>query len=936
AEYRMDEASWNGTAGEVVDSSGSGNHAQAFNSASTAGTTPAIATNPGTCRYGVFDNGGTITQGYVQTPLPDLTTDFTFAAWIRTTNNAATGQRILIDDQNNTGGYGLSLGDGAAGILRFYSRGITPVILDSTYTIANNTWYFVAAVADITNKKRTLYVFDTAGALLNSTTEAAWTGGAWGTDAGPVSIGGEVNGPPQTESPATFHFRGNLDEVRVYQKVLSQTALAAIAAQTHACPIVTADHFAISHSGTGVTCQAEPITITAHDALHNIFTAQAASIMLSTSTGKGDWSLIAGGGTLTPGAVNSGSAVYAFAAGDNGQVTLGLKHTAAGSVSLGVTDGTATLTTGTGAGEADPPVVYSDAGFSVTDNAGNPVNIGNQVAGQTSGTLYLQAVKTAPNGACTGVFNTTVNIEMAAQCNNPVACAGKQVTVNATALNVGITNATVVPPSGVAGVNVPLAFGANSIAPFTLNYPDVGRIKLYARYNMPLRDGTPSGNYMVGNSNPFVVKPGGFALSGIKRTSDSFANPAAVNAAGAKFVKAGEQFTATVTATTIDGVTATPNFGQETNPEPAESVKLTPTLAAGLGLTNNPAINGTFGAFANGIATGAAFTWNEVGIITLTPSVLSANYLGAGDATGAVSGTVGRFYAAMFGLTAGSITNRADVACPTCTWTYMGEQMNAAFTLTAKAADGATTLQNYNYSATSANNFAKLDPTAAGNPLLFGAVNSTATPTYLTARLDTSLPATGNFVNGNGTANVVAPLAITRSASADGPYALLDIGIAPQDSDGALMAAYNLDTDAVAGNDHTTVARSEVRYGRMKVSNAHGSELLTLPIGVTVQYWDGTNYVTSATDSLTTFASTNVVFANWQKNLTAGSTTASPASVVFANGVGSFNLSAPGAGKNGSVDLTTNAPSYLPSNTARATFGVYKGNNNFIYLRESY
>jgi MSHA biogenesis protein MshQ len=234
AEYRMDEAIWNGTAGEVADTSGT-YPGQAFNSANTTDGSRAIAGDPGTCRYGLFDNGTSITQGYVALPgsFPNLTTDFSITAWIRTTNNAVAGQRILIDDQNNTGGYGLSLSDGTAGILRFYSRGITPVILDSTYTIANNTWYFVAAVADITNRQRTIYVFNAAGALLNSTSDAAAFTGTWGTDAGPVSIGGETN--TSAEPPATFHFKGNLDEVRVYQKVLSQSAVAALATQTHAC-----------------------------------------------------------------------------------------------------------------------------------------------------------------------------------------------------------------------------------------------------------------------------------------------------------------------------------------------------------------------------------------------------------------------------------------------------------------------------------------------------------------------------------------------------------------------------------------------------------------------------------------------------------------------------------------------------------------------------
>ena len=139
--------------------------------------------------------------------------------------------------------------------------------------------------------------------------------------------------------------------------------------------------------------------------------------------------------------------------------------------------------------------------------------------------------------------------------------------------------------------------------------------------------------------------------------------------------------------------------------------------------------------------------------------------------------------------------------------------------------------------------------------------------------------------------------------------------------------------------------------GRMMLSSAHGSELLRLPIAATIQYWNGTSYVTSATDSTTTLNVTTVSSGNWT-NLTPGNwqrltptstwTTGStsvltpPASVGFSYGTGSFILVAPGAGNTGSVDMTTNAPGYLPSNTARATFGVYKAGNEFIYLRENY
>lgn len=196
-----------------------------------------------------------------------------------------------------------------------------------------------------------------------------------------------------------------------------------------------------------------------------------------------------------------------------------------------------------------------------------------------------------------------------------------------------------------------------------------------------------------------------------------------------------------------------------------------------------------------------------------------------------------------------------------------------------------------------------------------------------------------------------APLTVTRGTT--NWYPTLSVGIAPVDGDGVLASPYNLDAATVAGNDHVSIASTDVRYGQMKLSNAHGSELLQLPIAVTAQYWNGLNYVTNIADSITTLNATTVTSANWT-NLTpsnwqkltpsstwaAGATSVVPAtaSVVFINGTASFKLAAP-SGKTGSVDIATNAPAYLPSNSgypARATFGVYKGANEFIYLRENY
>lgn len=150
------------------------------------------------------------TQWIELSGFPNLNTNFAISAWINTANRGTAGQRILCDDVNNSGGYGFSLGDGGTGILRFYSRGSTNVILDSpgNAIAANNTWYHVVAVADVSNNIRRLFV--------NGVQVSTVASVGWGTDAGNASIGGET-----AAGETTNRFNGRLDEVRVSNSALS-------------------------------------------------------------------------------------------------------------------------------------------------------------------------------------------------------------------------------------------------------------------------------------------------------------------------------------------------------------------------------------------------------------------------------------------------------------------------------------------------------------------------------------------------------------------------------------------------------------------------------------------------------------------------------------------------------------------------------------------
>jgi MSHA biogenesis protein MshQ len=188
----------------------------------------------------------------------------------------------------------------------------------------------------------------------------------------------------------------------------------------------------------------------------------------------------------------------------------------------------------------------------------------------------------------------------------------------------------------------------------------------------------------------------------------------------------------------------------------------------------------------------------------------------------------------------------------------------------------------------------------------------------------------------------------------------------------------NMDVDGVGGNDHVQIgANTVLRFGRLRMENAVGSEALTLAVPIQTQYWNGAGFATNTLDGCTTLARSDVALDfNPPSNLTACKTAVNAASIPFTAGVGSLTLSAPGSGNNGSVLLTANlgtaAGSYCNPGTyvaatnsgrsyllgrwndasdpdanantmyddkpsARAAFGLYGSQpSNFIYLRENY
>jgi MSHA biogenesis protein MshQ len=430
------------------------------------------------------------------------------------------------------------------------------------------------------------------------------------------------------------------------------------------------------------------------------------------------------------------------------------------------------------------------------------------------------------------------------------------------------------------------------------------------------------------------------------------------------FVAAGAPFEMTVTAVDAEG-TATPNYGREAIPE---SVRLATQLVAPAG-GSSPAIGWAagFGEFTNGTATGNDFAWSEVGIVRAVPGVGDEDYLLAGDVIGPLSEPIGRFVPSHFVVDLNP-PPLFTAACSAGGFTYHGQPFGyttaPVITATAVAADGATTT-NY-----TTDQFFKLSPTTLNgrtysNP---GATLDTSGLPDTTVDPAIARPSPGvvtlTFSAGSG-------LAFAKGAPQAPFDAEIQLAINVEDSDGVVAVGAgplgNPVTFGTAPGGIPFVGGSEIRYGRIRVGTAVGSELVDLPVPMRAEHYAGSGigFVTNAADVCTSDLSLTFPPTSYTKNLNAGETCVRDSGAPGGSGLGCaavadpsiryseppvngdfrLQLAAPGAGNQGSVGIVATVPAWLEFdwNTAaageespagQATFGVYSGERRLIYTRE--
>ena len=731
----------------------------------------------------------------------------------------------------------------------------------------------------------------------------------------------------------------------------SVTSNAVLLALTPAAGASTVDHYELSLPTSSLTCLPTTVTVTACTDASSPCSNPATTLSGTSAT------LATAGATL-------GTATVTFNAGGVATTTLSYPAAANGTAASVTLSGEQTAATnarqccpnGTSCSAANScSTTFNTAGFIIAAAAnGAATTLPTQTAGSASSTYYLRAVQSSTTtAACVSALTGSTSVNWAYECNNPTACSASNL------MSLTGNSATTIQRNNNAAVAsytaVPMTFDASGNAPFSFSFSDVGRATLWASK-------TVNSAVLSGSSNAFVTKPAGFAISAIAQTAaPNLANPAAANASGAKFVKAGESFGATVTAQTSSGA-ATPNYGKETSPE---GVLLTPSLLLPSGGASGTLSNATIagGSFSSGAATVTNLAFSEVGIITITPSAASGSYLGVGAVSGSTSANIGRFVPVGYVLSGGTVTHRSGLGCsPVSAFSYLGENFRLDFTLTARNLAGATT-QNYTGS------FAKLDPTAASGWSLAG-IDTAVAQSFTAGNARLSLgSATGSWSNGVAT-SVTITASAARAAAPDGPFSAA-FGVAPVDSDGVAMLSFNLAPSGGA-NDHASVAAAmTLRFGRLRLSNAIGAADRGLSLPVVAQYWDGTSFSTNALDSCTSLSTSALNFGNIRRTLTTADTVAA-GGITIGAGVGSLRLSAPGGGRSGTYDVALSLGSgvtdasclqswtpaagkaataganfsylrgawcgstYDKDPSARAAFGLQRTQNNTVYRREDY
>ncbi|MCL1089008.1 MSHA biogenesis protein MshQ [Shewanella profunda] len=585
------------------------------------------------------------------------------------------------------------------------------------------------------------------------------------------------------------------------------------------------DHFEFDHTGQGLTCNPETMTIRAcaNASCSQLFTEALTATLLPDSTADGVW---IGGNQVS---FSGGTAQLQLRRNTPGVVTLGVKGSNPTTRPLSKT----LCRIGAGAlSENNCSLTFADSGFifDVPDKlASKPVDV-----------LVKAIKKSDETQQCVPSFQgQTKSLSFWSQYLEPSApITPKAVTINSTAIST----------TSAAPTALNLVFDANGQANIAVNYPDAGKLQLDAKYT---GTGDEQGLLMIG-SDQFVSVPAGLCVKPV----DASALCPSANMSCNVYRKAGQTFGMTVQAVAwqadndsdfCSGNLPTPNFSDDSMALASKVVA--PTIANG---ANNGVLGVTsynHSAQTNNLNTINNQTISEVGVFQLTAKA-SDNYLGVSSSLNipmAYSANIGRFVPDSF------LVSDVSVISACGSFSYMDQSFPMSMQLNAINSAGTVT-QNY------------FPPFAVATAKLVGENNNNGID--LQNRLSALPINAASWSQGVATVDATYRANFSRvtpnilsNLYQDGPFELLDIGVQVMDNDPRPNGIYSYvaspDMDAAStGNcascNAKNITMQILRHGRVVMDNTYGPETETLRMPVRAEYWNGTNWVLNTDDSCTT------------------------------------------------------------------------------------
>ena len=655
------------------------------------------------------------------------------------------------------------------------------------------------------------------------------------------------------------------------------------------------------------------------------------------------------GGTATAAANGTALALSGGTVPAGGSCSLSVQVTASASGSHVNSSGpvtTANVGTGTASTAAlTVPAATAPGSFNAFE-PGTPAGaINGVIRTRVAGNPFSLDVVAISNGAQANAFDNAVRVELLGNTVTGIALDGNNCPVSSSVLQ------TVSPNPTLSGGRSTVAFGAVGNA-----WKDV-RVRISYPATAP--------DVVSCSTDNFAIRPARFGNVVVSDADSVTAGSARlltnVAAGGGVVHRAGRPFR--IAATALDaanGVTA--------NYAGAPDASLTACVLPAAGCTPGVLTPGTWTAAAGTVTTSSA-RYSEAGAFAMRLTDASFAAVDAADGSTATERTiestvfsVGRFVPDHFVLTTASMPQFRtfnDTSCATRSFTYVGQPFGYLVlpqaTITARNAAGDTTL-NY-----------------TGALWKLAAADAMQTYTAASGSLDTGVlgtPTVATAGGGTGTLTAAADdvVAFVRSTPVAPFAAAIDLS----------MGVRDLAENGVSGNGpiETTTpavfaniafdAGNAIRFGRLVLANAHGSELLGLPVPIETQFWDGSHFARNTADACTQFNANQVGLFNWRRDLAACETSVALAG-RFNAGRGNLRLGAPGAGNTGSVDLALNlgatgsgnacvgpasvvaagagqpwlqgawnGAAYDQNPAARASFGLHRGSRTLIYMREVY